>query len=473
MSRISDGAKRASLIALASAAAWCATGCEQLEGRNGIREGNRAFRDMQFVDAAAAYEKALRVVQSPIVHYNLGLAYSRLYKPGYEKPILLGEMTDPICAVMPGVKPVEDEVCVKRPEAKDQSDRRRFNPCSKDDVCPSSFECKKTTLCSALSAELADRAAQHLQVWVKAQLSDDEIDQQIAGLNKDIEASEREHKERWAAVEAARDAAKARLRTANPTLNEGELELKLSEQPEHKAREVELQRVKGIQEPLRRRIDELNLKSDMRNLATQVWIDTSQYDKAIAFWESELAASPAHPRRTPRIMSIIAGTHLKANDWRKAIEWYRKAAAAEAEPSGKVANLRSIGNLAWSKLNSKQLFIDDSVELADYAIGALQEAATMEPKLATLYSLQATILGFKAATQGASFAAAIERAHSQDLLRLGRVLREQANKQQSKPAPGAPPAPPAAPVAPAPAQGPAPAAPAGTMSGGPATSTGG
>ena len=35
-------------------------GCEQLDGRNRNRKGNRLFRETQFIDAAAEYQKALK-----------------------------------------------------------------------------------------------------------------------------------------------------------------------------------------------------------------------------------------------------------------------------------------------------------------------------------------------------------------------------------------------------------------------------
>src|ERR1700712_1034979 len=59
-------------------------GCEQLDGRNRTRKGNRLFRETQFVDAAAEYQSALKEVDDPVIHYNLGLAYSKVFKPGFD-----------------------------------------------------------------------------------------------------------------------------------------------------------------------------------------------------------------------------------------------------------------------------------------------------------------------------------------------------------------------------------------------------
>src|SRR6187401_1847151 len=95
MSRISDGARTSAFIAMLGAVALLGSACQELEGRNGNRKGNRLFREMQFIDAASEYQRALKQVDEPIIHYNLGLSYSKMYRPGYDKPILLGELTDP------------------------------------------------------------------------------------------------------------------------------------------------------------------------------------------------------------------------------------------------------------------------------------------------------------------------------------------------------------------------------------------
>src|SRR5712691_7438526 len=61
-------------------------GCDELDARNRIRQGNRLFRETRFVDAVAEYQYALLKVDHPIVHYNLGLAYSKVFKPGFQGP---------------------------------------------------------------------------------------------------------------------------------------------------------------------------------------------------------------------------------------------------------------------------------------------------------------------------------------------------------------------------------------------------
>src|SRR5574338_1069469 len=74
-------------------------GCEQLDGRSRNKAGNRNFREMKFIDAVAQYEKALKTVDDPTIHYNVALAYSKIFKPGMETDtdLLLGEKGTFVC----------------------------------------------------------------------------------------------------------------------------------------------------------------------------------------------------------------------------------------------------------------------------------------------------------------------------------------------------------------------------------------
>lgn len=415
MSRIPDGASRShrlGLITIVVLGAVLGSACKELDGRNSNRHGNRLFREMQFIDAAAAYEKALKTVDDPIIHYNLGLAYSKVYRPGTDKAVLLGEATDPVCNLIPGVKTVEARVCVKKMElhTDEKENIRRFNSCDDKDVCSSSYECKQTKLCAADSPAIADMAANHFQTWIKSQPSDDSLKEKLKTVRAELaKAQEKDNKSMI-----------------------GELEKKL---------------------------DELTLKDDIKKLTTQVWIDTEQFKKAIGYWEAELAAKP----KDPAIMGNLAGINLKANDWRKSIEWYLQVADVTTDVDAKVNSLQFIGNVAWSKLNSKSLGPEEAVELADRGIGALQKAAELQPKLSKLWGLQASLYGFRSLTHGSSFAQAIDRASAEDLKRHARVLSDQAKQQQQG---GAAPAAPATPTKPA-----TPASP--SMSGTPAVKSGG
>src|SRR5689334_11049085 len=120
-----------SIFAIAVFCLLCTTGCDELDGRNRTRQGNRMFRETKFVDAVSEYEKALKTVDDPIIHYNLGLAYSKVFKPGVDKPMRLGIKGTFACDVIPNTKVVPLSVCVKDGD-------RRFDDCDAKNVCASS-----------------------------------------------------------------------------------------------------------------------------------------------------------------------------------------------------------------------------------------------------------------------------------------------------------------------------------------------
>ena len=375
-------------------------GCSQLDGRNRNRQGNRLYRDGMFPDAAAQYEKAIKEVDHPVIHYNAGLAYQKIFKGGYDKPVLLAFQNESVCSDIPGVKPVEASICVKEND-------RHYNGNECDDpkvTCPALSTCKKATFCSLDSKQIADIAAAHMQTWLKVQPSDDDLKKEV--------------KEVQAAVSKIQD----KIET-------------LSANAESKENKQEIAGLEDEVKDLEKHIDELHTKDRVRGLMTQMWIDSDQYAKALDYWSGLLKDKP----NDPDIMGVLAGINLKSGDWRKAIEWYLKVADTTNDVSAKVAAYQFIGNVAWSKLSSKTLNAQDSVELADRGIGALQKAAALQPESPRPVGLQASIFNFRALANGASYAGAIDRATAQDLQKASRVLSEQAKKAaEGTPAPAAP-----------------------------------
>jgi len=330
------------LVAFVVCGAFSGLGCEQLDGRNRNRTANHLFGEKQFADAAAQYEKALSEVDEPTIHYNLGLAYSKVFKIGAEETskILLDVQGSFVCNTIPGVGSLNKQVCVKEGE-------KHFEECDDKHVCASSYRCEQTTLCVLDNAVLADMSAQHFQKWLDAHQSD----------------------------------------------------------------------------------------AETRALMTQVWLDSSQYQKALDYWSGLLDKKP----NDPEIMGNLAGISLKAGDWRKSIEWYNKVAAIATDVSAKVAAYQFIGNVAWSKLNSRSLSPTEAVELADRGIGALQKAAALQPENAKPVGLMASVFNFRGQAQGASWAAGLDRASAEDLRNTARVLNQKARKAQGLPAsPAAP-----------------------------------
>ena len=123
-------------------------------------------------------------------------------------------------------------------------------------------------------------------------------------------------------------------------------------------------------------------------------------------------------------MGNLAGINLKAGDWRKSIEWYHKVAEV-ARPTRRRRSPRYqfIGNVAWSKLNSKTLTIDRDASSSRTAASARsRRPPSSQPKNPKLFGLQASIFNFRSLAHGASWAAAIDRASAQDLQSSSRVL---------------------------------------------------
>lgn len=421
-------------------------GCTEIDGHKRAKLGNRLFRETQFVDSAAQYQMALTEIDDPSLHYNLGLAYSKVFKQGFDGPILLGTKDEFVCQVIPNVKPLDTGACVKEgdrhfaecgskrtapieaaiaklkgdlaavkddePTAKDKKAEINSQLRDKQDelgryTCASSFKCVESTYCTTTSAELAEMAAQQFQIWIKAQPSDDDLKKQQVEITAELESAKRSD-------------------------NKGEVAM------------------------IQKRLDDLGLKDQTRRQMTGLWLDSDQHPKAIAYWEGLLKDRP----NDPEIMGNLAGIELKAGDWRKSIEWYNKVAGVTTDPNSKVAQYQFIGNVAWFRLNQRTLTGPEAVELADRGIGALQHGAEIQPKNTRLVSLQGAIFNFRSTAHGASWAAAIDRASAQDQAAQTRALTEEAKRaQQSAPAAPASPSSPTAPGNPAPA---APAAPAGS-----------
>ncbi|MDB4953592.1 MAG: hypothetical protein JWO36_1161 [Myxococcales bacterium] len=366
-------------FALLATAIVCAAGCEGLDGRNRNRKGNKLYRETKFVEAAAEYEKALTEVKDPTVDYNLGLAYSKITKPGYEKPIFLEVTGSSACSTIPGVVTVSKKVCLR-------ADDKRFLDCNSKKDCPAdSYECTETSLCTLTAPQLADMACSHFLVWVNAQAPDDEIKAKLKGVKVKLEEA----------------------------------------------------KAKGDKQQVDnygKQVDELESKDNTRKLMTQLWDDSNQYAKATAYWEGLLAQR----KDDADIMLVLGGIALKADDWRKSIGWYRKVAESAQDQENKLAAYTYIGRVARAKLASKTLGPADSIELADFGIGALQKANDLAPKNAANVGLMGNIFGLRSLAHGASLAGGIDRATQQDLLKVQGVLNAEAKKAREGQDPAGP-----------------------------------
>lgn len=407
-------------------------GCSELDARGANRKGNRMFREGKFADAAALYETTLKTVKDEKVEYNIGLAYSKLFRAGADDLILLAEKSESVCSLIPGTEVTNRTVCVKNDPAEEDRSYVKCTIDPKDVTCGSSGSCKKIDLCAIKNEKLVELSAGHLDLWIEKQPPDDELKAKSLDIGKDIEKVEKVIAEAEAEITVVEAEMAKFVDDKNQIKDKDawkEVAAKKDEPTKRKAAAEE--KVKALRDDR----DEVELKFKMRELMTQLWLDSQNFKAALDYWTKRLAAKPTDVDA----MGILAGINLKAGEWRKAIEWYIKVADASTDTLNKIQAYGFIGNVAWSKLNSKTLPPDEALDLADLGIGALQKAAVLAPKNTRFLSLQASLLNFRALTHGASWAASIDRASSQDLKSLMDVVSGKAPAKppvEPTPAPG-------------------------------------
>jgi tetratricopeptide (TPR) repeat protein len=163
-------------------------------------------------------------------------------------------------------------------------------------------------------------------------------------------------------------------------------------------------------------------------LMTQVWLDSGQYDSALAYWEQELAESP----KNTEILSYLASINRQAGNWEKAVEWHYEQHEAEPGEDGKAGALVDIAKLIWHKLQDKDGLTGlERIRVADIGIGALQQAAELKPDDIDVHRYLASMFQLRAMGHGAAWAQAVDRASSQ--IHQGKVI--ELSKQHEQPAP--------------------------------------
>jgi tetratricopeptide (TPR) repeat protein len=171
----------------------------------------------------------------------------------------------------------------------------------------------------------------------------------------------------------------------------------------------------------------------VRNLLTGLWLDSGNYEAAIAFWKKEYEQTP-----TARdVIQKIAGIYLKSGDWRSAIDWYRKDIDQAPDVPAKVAAYQSIANVAFSKIwtmASREKVIGlERTEIAEIGLEAAGKGLELDPSNLQLTSIVQGLWLNRGTAQGPIWAGAIDRSMAQIYGDRARVLREQAKKNQPAP----------------------------------------
>jgi tetratricopeptide (TPR) repeat protein len=184
--------------------------------------------------------------------------------------------------------------------------------------------------------------------------------------------------------------------------------------------------------------------NDVRNMMTNVWIDSEQFEKALAFWENEHKADP----KNRDVISQLAGINLKADRFDETVKWVMMDVELAPNNEGKIKTLIGLGNAVFQALREKEKATGAKrVHIADTGISALQRVLTLDPNNEPTQGLLTALYNFRALAHGASWASAIDRASSQNHDAKHRVQLEELKKKkqqelQQQPAPTQP-APPA------------------------------
>lgn len=151
-------------------------------------------------------------------------------------------------------------------------------------------------------------------------------------------------------------------------------------------------------------LDEEGDDQKIISLLTTIWLDSGQYDKALAYWNQVLAKNP----NSRDVLEKLANINRQAGNYDKALEWHRKRVELETDPGAKVKALTDIAQLEWSRLQKPELVDAERVAVVDVGLAALQQAEKLEPKNAVVHSLIASLYQHRALAHGASWAKAIE-----------------------------------------------------------------
>jgi tetratricopeptide (TPR) repeat protein len=160
-------------------------------------------------------------------------------------------------------------------------------------------------------------------------------------------------------------------------------------------------------------------------LLTNIWLDSGQYEQALAHWGSMLERDP----KDVDVMIKLAGINAQAGRFDKAIEWHNKRAETETEPVRKADAYRSIGSLQRGRLTKPEVFDIERQAIADIGIEALQKAEALTPDEPQLQALYQSIYRLRALNHGATWAQNLEQAVSRRHFTKWRAMQKAAEEK--------------------------------------------
>lgn len=168
--------------------------------------------------------------------------------------------------------------------------------------------------------------------------------------------------------------------------------------------------------------------SIIRNKMTQIWVDSDNFEKALAYWEAQLATEPANQE----MMAVLSGINFKAGRWEKSLEWLKKS----IEVSPNIENKRSlyvqIGRRCRQVITNRDKIVGaERMKVSDVCMQSILTGLEGDPKNTELRGMVNVIMGIRALVHGASFANFIDKATGQDHDQLRRVYVQEAKALQA------------------------------------------
>ena len=170
------------------------------------------------------------------------------------------------------------------------------------------------------------------------------------------------------------------------------------------------------------------------SLLTTIWMDSEQFDKAVAYWSEVLAKDP----KAVDVIEKLANIHRQAGQYDKAVEWHQKRIALETETGGKVKGYLDIAQMHLGRLFKQDVLDADRLAVVDAGLAALQEAEKLDPSIPLVQSLQAAMYQHRALAHQGSWARGLEQASQRYHGVKFTELRKAQQKAGASPAPGAP-----------------------------------
>jgi tetratricopeptide (TPR) repeat protein len=147
----------------------------------------------------------------------------------------------------------------------------------------------------------------------------------------------------------------------------------------------------------------------MINLLIKTYVDAEDYDGAIGYWTEHVKTHPDDQRA----LGELAAINETALRFDEALAWHRKRYDAARNEEERVNALFAIGNLQNRRLiKGMDLPSSARVAMADSAIGALQQAAGVQPDNEQIYGLLDALYRQRAVSQEVSWARAVEDANA-------------------------------------------------------------